>query len=159
MSDDRFDDLPQAEVEEGKSRISIVWLVPLVALVIGGWLVYKTLSEEGPTIAVEFSTAEGITAQKTKVKYLNVEIGQVQEVTIKPDATGVVLNIEMDKGVEPWLTDKTRFWVVRPRIGAGGVSGIDTLLSGAYIGIDPSKKGRPMKHFVGLKEPPNIFSR
>ncbi len=159
MSDDRFDNLPEAELEEGKSRFSIVWLLPLVAVLIGGWLVYKTLSEEGPTITIEFATAEGIVAQKTKVKYLDVEVGQVQEVDLKDDGSGVVLSIAMDKKIKPVLTEKTRFWVVRPRVGAGGVSGIGTLLSGAYIGIDPSKEGKTQKQFIGLEEPPNIFSR
>ncbi len=159
MSNDRFNTLPEAELGEEKSGFSIIWLLPLVAVLIGGWLVYKTLSEEGPTITIEFATADGIVAQKTKVKYLDVEVGQVQDVDIKEDGSGVVLSVAMDKEISAWLAEKTRFWVVRPRVGAGGVSGIGTLLSGAYIGIDPDKEGKTQKQFIGLEEPPNIFSR
>ena len=159
MTDNKFDDLPEAEVAEGRKGLSVVWLLPLVAVLIGAWLVYKTFSETGPTITIQFNTAEGIEAQKTKVKYLEVDVGTVQKVEIAGDEQPhVILTVEMEPGTSPYLTDKTRFWVVRPRVGAGGVSGIGTLLSGAYIGVDPSSKGQRRKQFIGLEEPPNIFS-
>jgi paraquat-inducible protein B len=144
---------PTAEVRT-KRGFSIVWIVPLVALVIGGWLAYKAFSEKGPTITISFENAEGIEAGKTKVKYKNVEIGEVTDISISPDLARVVLTAEMHKGAEPYLTDKTRFWVVRARVSAGEVSGLGTLFSGAYIGIDPQKKGKPQKHFKGLEVPP-----
>jgi paraquat-inducible protein B len=144
---------PTAEVRT-KRGFSIVWVVPLVALVIGGWLAYKALSEKGPTITISFENAEGLEAGKTKVKYKNVEIGEVTDISISKDLARVVLTAEMHKGAEPYLTDKTRFWVVRARVSAGEVSGLGTLFSGAYIGIDPQKKGKPQKHFKGLEVPP-----
>ena len=144
---------PTAEVRT-KRGFSIVWVVPLVALVIGGWLAYKAFSEKGPTITISFENAEGLEAGKTKVKYKNVEIGEVTDISISPDLARVVLTAEMHKGAEPYLTDKTRFWVVRARVSAGEVSGLGTLFSGAYIGIDPQKKGKPQKHFKGLEVPP-----
>ena len=154
----RFNALPEAELDEGRKGISIVWLLPLVAVLIGAWLVYKTLEETGPTITISFNTAEGIQANKTKVKFLEVEVGVVQGVNIKKDGTGVVLNVEMVPEIKPWLTEGIKFWVVRPRIGAGGVSGIGTLLSGAYIGVDLLEVGSFKGDFVGLEEPPNVFS-
>lgn len=154
----RFNALPEAELEEGKKGISIVWLLPLVAVLIGGWLVYKTLQETGPTIVISFNTAEGIEENKTKVKYLDVQVGVVQSVDIKEDGTGVLLTIEMVPEAKPWMTKNIKFWVVRPRIGAGGVSGIGTLLSGAYIGVDLAEKGEFKRDHVGLEAPPNVFS-
>lgn len=162
MTDSDFQQLPEADVDQKKSHISIVWLLPLVVILIGGWLVFKTLSEEGKTITIQFNTAEGIEAGKTKVKYLDVEVGRVTAVDIGGDKKEqrfyVLLTVEMNPGIDPYLTDASRFWVVRPRIGAGGVSGIGTLLSGAYIGMDPSDEGRRVDRFVGLERPPNVYS-
>jgi paraquat-inducible protein B len=155
----RFNALPEAELDEGRKGISVVWLLPLVAVLIGGWLVYKTLSETGPTITLSFNTAEGIEAKKSKVKFLEVEIGVVQAVDIKSDGSGVILSIEMVPEAKPWLTEGVKFWVVRPRVGAGGVSGIGTLLSGAYIGVDLAQKGEFKRDYVGLEEPPSVFTR
>lgn len=144
---------PVAEVH-AKRSVSIVWVVPLVALLIGGWLAYKALSEKGPTITITFLSAEGLEAGKTKIKHKDVEIGQIADLAISEDFSHVVVTAELKKGTEPYLTDKTRFWVVRARIAAGEVSGLGTLFSGAYIGIDPQKEGKPQKHFQGLEIPP-----
>jgi len=151
------DDLPEAAVEE-KSGFSLVWLVPLIAALIGGWLVYKALSEKGPTITLSFLTAEGIEAGKTKIKFKDVEVGEVTSVDISPDLERVMLTAELEPGTRPYLTDKSRFWVVRARVAAGKVSGLGTLFSGAYIAIDPDSSGRPTRHFVGLEEPPAVTS-
>jgi paraquat-inducible protein B len=144
---------PAAEIR-AKRSFSIIWVVPLVALVIGGWLAYKALSEKGPIITITFETAEGLEAGKTKIKYKDVEIGEVTEIAIEKDLSRVVVTAELKKGVGAYLTDKTRFWVVRARVGAGQVSGLGTLFSGAYIGIDPQKEGKPQKSFKGLEIPP-----
>ena len=144
---------PVADVRP-KRTISIIWVVPLAALVIGGWLAYKALSEKGPTITITFLSAEGLESGKTKIKYKDVEIGQVTDISISEDFYNVVVTAELKKGTESYLTDKTRFWVVRARIAAGEVSGLGTLFSGAYIGIDPQKEGKPEKHFKGLEIPP-----
>jgi paraquat-inducible protein B len=144
---------PTAEVR-AKRSFSIVWVVPLLALLIGGWLTYKALSEKGPTITVTFDSAENLEAGKTKVKYKDVEIGKVTEITLDKDLSHVVVTAELRKEATPYLTDRTRFWVVRARIAAGEVSGLGTLFSGAYIGIDPKKEGKPQHHFKGLEVPP-----
>ncbi len=144
---------PAAEVRT-KRGFSIVWVVPLAALVIGGWLAYKALSEKGPTITITFESAESIEAGKTKVKYKDVEFGEVTEITLSEDLSHVVVTAELHKRAEPYLTDQTRFWVVRARVAAGEISGLGTLFSGAYIGVDPKKEGKPQTRFKGLEVPP-----
>lgn len=139
-----------------KRRFSIVWLVPLVALVIGGWLAIKAIRDKGPTITITFATADGLEAGKTKIKFKEVEIGQVEHIALNAEASQVVVTAKMVKGSEPFLTDQTRFWVVRPRISGGSVSGLGTMLSGAYIGIDGNREGRPSLTFKGLEEPPVV---
>lgn len=141
---------------QARRGFSIVWIVPIVALVIGGWLAFKAISEKGPTIAITFSSAEGLEAGKTKIKFKDVEIGQVETIALSDDASHVLVSAKMIKGSEPYLTDQTKFWVVRPRINGGSVSGLGTMFSGAYIGIDGSKKGNPTLAFTGLETPPVV---
>ena len=150
------DAVPEAEVDRSRG-ISIVWLVPLVAAVIGIWLAYTTLQERGPTITITFTDADGLEAGKTKIKYKDVEVGTVEDVEVSEDLQQIVVTAEMNKGAASYLGEGTRFWVVSPRLGAGGVSGLSTLVSGVYIGIDP-KPGEPADSFVGLTEPPLITS-
>ena len=148
---------PEAIVKTKKGfSFSIVWLVPLVAVLIGGWLVYKAVSEKGPTITITFDTAEGLEAGKTKIKYKDVEVGQVESITLARGLSHVIVTAEMTKGAEPYLTESTRFWVVRARVAAGGVSGLGTIFSGAYIGIEPGKPGKRTLSFKGLEVPPVI---
>ena len=114
------DTVPEAEVTTSR-RISIVWLVPLVAAVIGIWLAYTTLQERGPTITITFDNAEGLEPGKTKVKYKDVEVGTVESVKISEDLKQIVVTAEMVKEAEAYMTEGTRFWVVSPRLGAGGI--------------------------------------
>lgn len=149
-------ELPEAVVSTRRHQISIVWFVPLVAILIGGWLVYKTLSEKGPTITVSFKSAEGLEAGKTKIKYKDVELGQVTEIRLTPDLSRVLVAAELVKEAEDFLSANTRFWIVRARVAAGQVTGLGTLFSGAYIGLDPGKPGLPGTQFVGLETPPVV---
>ena len=150
-----LESLPQAVVQR-KKQISIVWLVPIVAILIGGWLAYKGLTEKGPEITISFKSAEGLEAGKTKLKYKDVEIGQVQTIRFNTDLSRVLVTAELVKEADPHLTENTRFWVVRPRVTASGVSGLGTLFSGAYIGMDPGKEGKPARKFEGLEIPPVV---
>jgi paraquat-inducible protein B len=151
------EELPEAVVVESRRRqLSIVWIVPLVALLIGAWLVYKAISEKGPTITITFNTAEGLEAGKTKIKYKDVELGQVSEIRVSPDLSHVVVTAELVKQAEKFLSKNTRFWVVRARVAAGEISGLGTLFSGAYIGVDPGKSGKPARRFKGLEIPPVV---
>jgi len=146
-------DVPEAVIRTRKS-FSIVWLVPLVAVLIGGWLAYKALSERGPSITITFNSAAGLEAGKTKIKHKDVEIGKVVSISLSKDLSQVVVTAELAKGIESYLTDRARFWVVRARIAASEVSGLRTLFSGAYIALDPGKGGKPLRAFTGLETPP-----
>lgn len=154
------DGLPQAVVAANPHgpRFSVVWLLPLVALMIGGWLVFKTITEEGPLISIRFANAEGIEPKKTRVKYRDVDVGFVEAVRFSADLSQVIVSVRLDKAFERRLTESTRFWVVRPRIEGLRISGLGTLISGAYITMDLGEGGKKKSKFDGLEEPHNIFS-
>ncbi len=147
------DELPEAVVAR-QGRVSIVWLIPLVALAIGGWLAYTAWSGQGPTISIAFKSAAGLQAGKTKVKFKDVDVGTVTTIEVAEDLAGVVVTAQLVAGAEAYLREGTRFWVERPRVTASRVTGLETLLSGAYIAIDPATEGRAERDFVGLEEPP-----
>ncbi len=151
------DNAPIAVKKTPRDRgFSPIWIIPIVALLIGLYLVYKVVDEKGPTITISFETATGIEAGKTVVKFKDVEVGEVTAVDIDPDLSGVTVTVSMVRNTIPYINDKTRFWVVRPQISAGNISGLGTLLSGNYIGMDPSTEGAATKAFTGLEQPPVI---
>jgi paraquat-inducible protein B len=150
--------IPHAAVSRRKPRFSLVWVVPIVAALIGGWLVVKALTEKGPEITIYFKSAESLEAGKTKGKYKDVEIGQVTDVTFDRDFTRVRVRVLMDKEATRLVSSNTRFWVVRARVTMAAVSGLGTVFSGAYITLDPGKPGDKMQVFTGLEEPPIITS-
>jgi paraquat-inducible protein B len=148
--------VPEPNVRTKKRGFSIVWLVPLVALAIGGWLVYKAVSEKGPVVTITFKSADGLEAGKTKIKYKEVELGQVASIELDDKLSQVIVTAELVKQAEKFISQNTRFWVVRARVAAGGVSGLGTLFSGAYIELDPGKPGKLATHFEGLEVPPVV---
>ncbi|MEB0045198.1 MULTISPECIES: intermembrane transport protein PqiB [unclassified Pseudomonas] len=146
----------QASIKTRRFSVSLVWIVPIVAVLVGISLVVHNLMQEGPTVVVNFKTGDGLTANKTEVKYRNVVVGRVSEVELSDDQKSVNATIKLAKQSETFTREDSQFWVVRPRIGAGGVSGIDTLLSGDYIGADIGHADGRAKHFKGLENPPPI---
>lgn len=140
-----------------RRRISTIWIVPIVAGLLGIWLAVTTLHDKGPTINVTFDTADGLEAGKTKIKYKDVEIGQVSEVHFDDKYAKVVAVAEINKASAGLMTSGTRFWIVRPQLGISGVSGLGTLLSGTFIEIDPGQ-GATESSFTGLEEPPPLRS-
>ena len=144
---------PEAQVQTKRS-FSIIWVVPIIALLIGGWLTFKAMSEKGPEITITFETADGLVAGKTTVKFKDVDVGKVTKLELNDDASGVVATVEMTNNASSYLTDKTQFWVVRATVAAGEISGLGTLLSGAYIGCNPSTEGKKQTHYKGLEKPP-----
>lgn len=146
---------PEAQIQT-RRNFSIVWVVPIVALLIGGWLAYKAWSEKGPEITIAFDSADGLEANKTKIKFKDVEIGTVTAIDLKEDLSGVIVTAEMKKDASQYMTERTQFWVVRARVAAGEVTGLGTLFSGAYIGCNPSQDGKPNHHFIGLEKPPVV---
>ena len=145
-------------VVETKRRFSIIWVVPIAAALVGAWLVYKSQVERGPTVTVIFSASEGVVAGKTKVKYKDVEVGQVDSVELSEDLSKVIVKATLDKTLEGHLSENSSFWIVTPRFAGGTISGLDTLFSGVYIGMDPGDKGGPQREFVGLEDPPLVSS-
>lgn len=145
----------EAVVEHG-NRISIIWIVPLVAVLIGGWLIYKAQSEKGPSVVISFVSAEGVVEGKTKVKFKDVDIGEVSSVELGDGLKSVTITALLDKAFEPYLTENTRFWVARPRLRGTQLTGLDTLLSGPYLAISPSDQGKPQRSFTGRENPPVI---
>ncbi|WP_109124778.1 MlaD family protein [Dyella sp. C11] len=158
MTDDKklTEDLPEPVVSKPRINASLVWLVPVIAALVGLSLVIHAWYEAGPTINIGFQSAEGLDPGKTPVKYKSVIIGRVTAVRLSEDRSHVVARVALEKSARGFATADTRFWVVRPRIGLGGVSGIDTLLSGAFIGADVGQSQEPKDDFVGLETPPTV---
>ncbi len=138
-------------------RVPIIWVIPLLAIAIGAWLAWDTLSREGPTIRVTFDSAEGLQAGQSQLKYRDIVLGTVKSLDLTPDHSHVVATIATTRQAEPLLTSQTVFWVVKPRLFAGNISGLDTLLSGSYVGMLPeSGRGTPQRTFIGREDPPII---
>ena len=148
---------PQAVVR--KSRISWVWLIPIVAALVAGFLAWRTLREQGSQITISFHSADGLTAGQTKVRFKAVELGQVETVRLAKDLANVLVTVRMRREADDYLTENARFWVVRPRLSSGSLAGIETLVSGAYIEMDPGERGNDKKYeFTGLETPPAVRS-
>ncbi|MBN3838060.1 MlaD family protein [Burkholderia sp. Ac-20349] len=135
---------------------SLVWLVPLVAALIGIGLVVKSVLERGPEITISFRNADGLEPGKTRVKYKDVEIGTVKTIKLAKDLSHVLVDVQLTKDADTFAVKDSRFWVVRPRVGASGVSGLGTLLSGAYIGVDAGRSKIDATTFIGLETPPAV---
>lgn len=146
-------DTVEARVSEGP-RLSTIWFVPVVAVFIGLWMVYAHWAGQGPIVAITFQSGEGIEPGKTKVKRKNVEIGEVRGLHLSENADAVVLEVRMAKESVDFLREDTKFWVVRPRVGPGGITGLGTLLSGAYIEMSPGTADASAREFEGLEAPP-----
>ena len=136
----------------------VIWLIPLIAALIGGWIVLQAVLERGETITISLKSAEGLQAGKTKIKYKDVDIGDVKNIALSPDLSHVIVTAQLTSGSASLMRDDTQFWVVMPRVGTGGISGLGTLLSGAYIGIDVGKSKQKREDFVGLNAPPPILN-
>ncbi|MEX2489833.1 MAG: MlaD family protein, partial [Pseudomonadales bacterium] len=149
------DQSPDTPIVRTSRLPSMVWLIPIVTLIVGGWLIVRTLTDQAPTATISFKTAEGIEAGKTTIKYKNVDVGIVEDIAFADDFDRVILTVELNEGLDDFLRRNTRFWVVRPQLSVRGVSGLNTLVSGAYIEIDPGPGAR-QDHFRGLEEMPLI---
>lgn len=138
-----------------KRRLPAIWIIPVLAVAIGAWLAWTTISKQGPTITVSFENGEGLQAGQSQLKFKDLTLGTVKSMTLNADHTRVNLTIATTKEAEPLLTDQTIFWVVKPRLFAGNLSGLGTLVSGSYVGMRPgTKAGKEQREFVGLEDPP-----
>ena len=154
--------MPDAVVR--RIRFSIIWIIPVISVLIAGFLTWKSFANNGPEITVMFDTADGLTSGQTQVKNKAVVLGTVQGISLTDDLRHVNVRIRMNAGSSPMLTDRARFWVVRPRINGASITGLETLMSGAYIAFDPgpdgdeANKGHRKTEFRGLEAPPGVRS-
>ncbi len=148
-------DLPKAKTRPA-SNWSAIWVLPLIALVIGGWLGWRAYNETGIQVQVRFESGEGIQANKTEVVYKGMSVGKVKSLTLDDQgkSRGVIATIEMNKDVAQYLKTSTRFWLVKPSVTLAGITGLETLVSGNYVAISPGE-GEPTRKFKALaQEPP-----
>ncbi|CAG8867111.1 hypothetical protein PS726_05983 [Pseudomonas fluorescens] len=149
-------DLPVAKTRPA-SNWSAIWVLPLIALIIGGWLGWRAYNETGIQIQVRFESGEGIQANKTEVVYKGMSVGKVKSLKLDDEGSskGVIASIEMNKDVEPYLRTSTRFWLVKPSVTLAGITGLETLVSGNYVAISPGE-GEPVRKFKALAEEPPL---
>jgi len=160
MADDNdLPSLPQATVERRRrGRISVVWVIPILAAAVAIGIAVQRIMSEGPTITIVFPVAQGIEAGKTHIKYKDVNIGQVTAVKLTPNYAKVEVTAKIAKSAAGLMVEDAKFWVVEPRITLSGVSGLGTLLSGNFIGFEAGRSTKDQRAFVGLSEPPIITS-
>ena len=150
--------VPQANIRR-KTRFSFVWILPIVAAVVGAYLAFTTLSQRGPEIVITFKGADGLTAGQTKVRHKAVDLGTITSIHLADDMSHVIVHVRMNSEADPYLTDHARFWVVRPRLSGSNISGLETLISGGYIEMDPGAKGgTEQRQYTGLEDPPGVRS-
>lgn len=145
--------IPQIEESSQFNLITSIWIVPFIALIIAGWLAYQYFADLGPEIKIIFPQNEGLIAGQSQVKFRNVPVGKVTKILITEDTKGVVVIVRMIKDAEPYMTERAKFWIVKPEVGISGVSGLDTLISGTYIDVFSEKGGTYKKEHIGLTQP------
>jgi paraquat-inducible protein B len=143
-------------VPKKKTRLSLVWFIPIVAALVGAWVAVTRIESEGPKITIVFQSVEGLEVGKTKVHYNGVDIGTVTAIRLSEDHRRVIITVQMAPGTEDFLVEDTRLWVVRPRISGANVTGLGTLISGAYLGMEIGNSKESRRDFVGLETPPVI---
>jgi paraquat-inducible protein B len=142
-----------------RRRIPAIWIIPLLAVAVGAWLAWDTYSKKGPTITVSFESAEGLVAGQSQLKFKEMTLGTVTKLMLSRNHERVIATVSTTNVAAPLLTDRTVFWVVKPRLFAGNLSGLGTLLSGSYIGMLPGEDGgKPQRAYTGLEDPPVLQS-
>src|ERR1700688_178003 len=155
---DRDRPLPPVPESKGlpksRTRLSLVWFIPILAALVGVYVAVTRILAEGPVITIVFQSAEGLEGGKTKVHYNGVDIGTVTAIRLSEDHQRVIIKAQMAPKTEEFLAEDTKFWVVRPRISGANVTGLGTLISGAYIGLEIGSSKEHKRDFVGLETPP-----
>ncbi|WP_425641581.1 intermembrane transport protein PqiB [Marinomonas gallaica] len=141
-------------VVKSTQKISKIWLIPLVTLLFGGWFIYQDIQRQGVSIEIEFDTASGLEEGKTKVKIRDVVMGRVEQIRLSDDSSSVLVTAKLNEDADKFLRSDTRFWVVSPKVSLREISGLQTLVSGAYIDMSPGIEGEPKRAFKALQEPP-----
>jgi paraquat-inducible protein B len=155
MSDIQTMPVSGAAVTRRSRRVPVIWVVPVLAAAIGAWLAWDTYSKRGPVVTVSFTSAEGLQAGQSQLKYKDIVFGTVKSLDLTPEHARVLVKIETTSQATSLLTDQTIFWVAKPRLFAGSVSGLETLVSGSYVAMMPGAEGaRAQRDFVGHEDPP-----
>lgn len=157
MNENKFPDVPEAVTDESRG-LSVIWLIPLIAILVAGWLGYKTYTERGPEITIIFDEAEGLEPGQTRIKYKDVNVGKISKVGLTRDLSKVKVTARLNANMSEHLNADSRFWIVRPRISSSGISGLSTLISGIHIAMDPGEGEMAAYQFTGLSSPPEIQS-
>jgi paraquat-inducible protein B len=154
---ERHEPEPPVEARVRPRRwVAWVWIVPIAAAAVLAWLAWQTLAERGPEITISFSAAQGLQPGQATIQHLNAVVGTVTSLHLSHDMRRVIVRARMTRRVTPYLTDSTIFYIVTPHLGVGGISGLSTIVSGAYIEMYPGKDGKPRRRFVGLDNPPIV---
>ena len=144
--------LPEARIKP-KMRVSPVWLVPLVAAVVAGWLVFENVQKMGPLITIEFNDGNEVEANQTTIRYRGVKVGAVRSIKLAADQRHVEVRARLENSAKDLAREGSVFWIVRPEVGATGLRGLDTIVSGPYIQVQPGT-GKEQSHFIGADGPP-----
>lgn len=137
-----------------EKRVSGLWLIPVLTVAVGAWMIYDNWASQGPLITIEFETAEGLEAGKTMIKTRDVQVGLVEQITLNSELNGVLVSARINREFRDLLVEGSRFWVVQPEVTLSGVTGLGTLLSGQYIRFSPERDGAQTNYFRGLEQPP-----
>ena len=153
MSDQTPSPVP-SRIRKTNAAVSFIWLVPLIAFLVGGWLLFDHIRNTGPTITLHIDSADGIEVNNTVVRVLSVNVGKVTKIRLREDGKGVELTAQLNADVKHMMRSDTQFWVVKPRIDSNGISGLNTLVSGSYIAFMPGKATEPKDTFDVADVPP-----
>jgi paraquat-inducible protein B len=145
-------DLPKAKIRQ-QSQYTFVWIVPLIAAIVAGWLILEVVRQTGPLISIQFNDGNEIKANQTILRYRGVQVGNVRSIQLSKDAKHVEVQVRLDRSAENLARDGALFWIVRPQVGAGGLHGLETIVSGPYIQVQPGA-GKTQKKFIGVEKPP-----
>ena len=143
-----------ARIRKTNVFTSVVWLIPLIALIAGGWLLMQNIRNTGPEITLLMDSADGIEVNNTVIKVLSVDVGRVTRIKLREDQTGVEVSARLNADAKDLMRKDTQFWVVKPRIDQSGVTGLNTLVSGSYIAFTPGKSEESEDTFTVLDMPP-----
>src|SRR5258708_1027698 len=155
-------DPPRSSIPESRgvprkrTRLSLIWVIPIGAAIVGAWVAVTRILSQGPKITIVLKSAEGREAGKTNIHYNAVNIGTWKTIELSKDHQRVILHAEMATKTEAFLVENTKFWVVRPRISGANITGLGTLISGAYIGVEIGSSKEDRRDFVALETPPVI---
>ena len=142
-----------------KSELSPVWIVPIIAVLVGCWMLFQYFNNRGPEITLILPDASGIEAGKTAIKSKNVHVGTITDVALSEDYEYIIAKAQIDKKASRMINADTQFWVVEPHVGTDGISGLETILSGSYIELKPGKSSEDQLRFDVLDTPPVAGSR